>query len=45
MGTLLAIDSNIKKPFLVPETPTTLRKLSLAIKYKHYSCDSKTMLQ
>ena len=31
MGTLLAIDSSVKKPLLVPETPTTLRKLSLAI--------------
>ena len=34
-----------KKPILVPEIPVTLTKLLLAMEYKHYSCDSKIMLQ
>ena len=45
INTLLAIDNNIKKPILIPETPITLTTLSLTVKNKPYSCDSKTMLQ
>ena len=45
MGTLPAFDSNIKKPILVPETPITLANLLLAMTYKHYFYDRRTILE
>ena len=45
MGTLLVFDNNSKKYILAPETPITFTNLLLAVKYKHYFCDSKTALK